>query len=698
MVAGTFWGEIDLMRHAIRRKLSLPLGLGLVFLFLSPALALSLRLATWDEVRRDADAVIAATVRSLSSERTAEPHLHGVQTRMCLDQVEILAGGAGRTRFDVVLPGGALDNGLRVQVPGAPAFKPGERVVLFLRAVEDGELVLVGHGLGVLRCSPDNKWVAPDVCAEGGPSREGESYDRLVQRLKLPLAAIPPAPLAGSAAGGAHPDGGSGAYVWPLFVAGLVAGVLLALIYLHRRSRQALPLLLAAAALVLVCGQRREAAAGTAGSRAFKLAGPSWDLTTELPGRVAAARVLWVQGKGTPDLPDDVAFDAIQRQFQQWEDIPESAIAFRKDGLSQNSGQSIDERNVMSFLADGSRKIFDSLTLAVTFMISTGGTPNHFVDTDTVFNNRDIVWSVDQGNDSLEVVALHEIGHILGLDHTDDPNDVMFPTAHGVKILSPGDRAGAATLYPVVPTDPPLAFAAASPTVGAVPLTVSFSSADSVSRVGSPLTVAWDFGDGTPVSNEVSPVHTYAAPGAFSAALSVTDSNGTTAATVPILVGAAGDAMSVKKLSYQITLAIPLRSIRGKDKVSLVLSGVNLQSGDALRVMFGPVELTSGQSPLDSRFSLKALGGGGGMLSARYKTKSRELTVGLSAATLGRALDPRAVTDTSLSGAATLRVVVLIFHTDGTLTAQAADASFSFTVKAGKTPNGFVEKTLQAKF
>ena len=40
---------------------------------------------------------------------------------------------------------------------------------------------------------------------------------------------------------------------------------------------------------------------------------------------------------------------------------------------------------------------------------------------------------------------LHEIGHVLGLDHVDDPTQIMNPTA-GVTELGDGDRAGLAAV------------------------------------------------------------------------------------------------------------------------------------------------------------------------------------------------------------------------------------------------------------
>lgn len=71
----------------------------------------------------------------------------------------------------------------------------------------------------------------------------------------------------------------------------------------------------------------------------------------------------------------------------------------------------------------------------------------------------------------------------------------------------------------------PVAAATASPASGDVPLTVSFSSAGSSDPAGAIAAYAWDFGDGA-TSAEAGPVHTYAAPGAYLATLTVTDDAG----------------------------------------------------------------------------------------------------------------------------------------------------------------------------
>ncbi len=87
----------------------------------------------------------------------------------------------------------------------------------------------------------------------------------------------------------------------------------------------------------------------------------------------------------------------------------------------------------------------------------------------------------------------------------------------------------------------PVAQAAATPTYGYSPLTVSFSSAGSVNPGGGSLTYLWDFGDGT-TSTAANPSHTYssATVRTFAARLTVTNGAGLTSnADAPVVVGSA---------------------------------------------------------------------------------------------------------------------------------------------------------------
>jgi len=52
--------------------------------------------------------------------------------------------------------------------------------------------------------------------------------------------------------------------------------------------------------------------------------------------------------------------------------------------------------------------------------------------------------------DDVRVVAIHEIGHLIGLDHSSDSNDIMFANTR-VRELSPRDIRSALMLYQLAP-------------------------------------------------------------------------------------------------------------------------------------------------------------------------------------------------------------------------------------------------------
>jgi glucose/arabinose dehydrogenase len=69
----------------------------------------------------------------------------------------------------------------------------------------------------------------------------------------------------------------------------------------------------------------------------------------------------------------------------------------------------------------------------------------------------------------------------------------------------------------------PVAIAEATPTSGQAPLQVQFTGDRSYDVDGQPLRYSWNFGDGSPLSTEKNPTHTYTESGVFDARLTVTE-------------------------------------------------------------------------------------------------------------------------------------------------------------------------------
>ena len=89
-------------------------------------------------------------------------------------------------------------------------------------------------------------------------------------------------------------------------------------------------------------------------------------------------------------------------------------------------------------------------------------------------------WHVGANTD-LFSVALHELGHALGLGHSDNPNDVMYPYYRVVSTLADGDKTAILTLYaaraagvpapgPPTPTPTPIPVPVPTPIPTPVPI------------------------------------------------------------------------------------------------------------------------------------------------------------------------------------------------------------------------------------
>jgi len=194
-------------------------------------------------------------------------------------------------------------------------------------------------------------------------------------------------------------------------------------------------------------------------------------LTTRAAGQSSVLKwqrtpVRWFAAdRGAPGVPASDFQAAMARAFATWEAVPTSSITFQFAGFT--GAEPFDDDNV-SVLGFQDQPDMERVLGATGFLIDT--ITGEIVEADIFFNSA-LQWSTaaqgDPARFDLESVAVHEIGHFLGLGHsalgeTDmrpeggrrvlGSASVMFPISLGRgtthdRELQPDDIAGVSDLY-----------------------------------------------------------------------------------------------------------------------------------------------------------------------------------------------------------------------------------------------------------
>jgi hypothetical protein len=137
-----------------------------------------------------------------------------------------------------------------------------------------------------------------------------------------------------------------------------------------------------------------------------------------------------VHGGGAPGVPVARVRAAIDRAFTTWEQDC-STLQFSRDPQGRDADTPAqDGQNVLRFETRAlPRDVDPDSVLAFTLHVGVFCT-GVIVESDITFNAVTVAWSdaVNVDEADIETVALHEIGHLLGLDHSPSEFAVMYPT------------------------------------------------------------------------------------------------------------------------------------------------------------------------------------------------------------------------------------------------------------------------------
>ena len=173
------------------------------------------------------------------------------------------------------------------------------------------------------------------------------------------------------------------------------------------------------------------------------------------PRWVEAAIPYSISDAGSPQIPNGSEFLAVAAAFDAWEGVASSNVNYEYQGTTPIRTAGRDGTNLITFVDDtGLGALLGTTTLAATFSFfnSVGG-ELVFEESDIPFNPSHVLTTSGESDRfHIQSVMTHEVGHMLGLDHSGLISSVMAPFAiqdqTDQRVLLYDDIAGVTEIYP----------------------------------------------------------------------------------------------------------------------------------------------------------------------------------------------------------------------------------------------------------